>query len=121
MLLGELVRVSAEVGATRARLKKIAALAELLGQLEQTEVPIAVAYLSGELPHDPIGVGWAALRDLPAPRKAPPDLTIVEVDTALRGIGATSGRGSQAARRELLAELFSRATEPERSAFWAVC
>ena len=29
------------------------------------EVPIAVAYLSGTLPHAPIGVGWAALRELP--------------------------------------------------------
>ncbi len=114
VLLSELVETSAEVGATRARLKKIDALADLLGRLESAEVPIAVAYLAGELPHDPIGVGWASLRERPAPKAPPPVLTISDVDTQLREIGATSGRGSQSARRERLTGLFSRATEPEQ-------
>jgi ATP-dependent DNA ligase I len=114
VLLGELVETSAAVGATRARLKKIDALAELLARLEPAEVSVAVAYLSGELPHEPIGVGWASLRELPTPKSPPPVLAIEDVDTALREIGATSGRGSQAARREQLADLFSRATEPEQ-------
>jgi ATP-dependent DNA ligase I len=114
VLLSELVETSTEVGATRARLKKIEALADLLGRLESAEVPIAVAYLAGELPHDPIGVGWASLRERPAPKAPPPVLTISDVDAQLREIGATSGRGSQAARREQLTGLFSRATEPEQ-------
>ena len=41
-------------------------------------------------------------------------LGVLEVDAALRKIGATTGPGSQAARREELTSLFSRATEPEQ-------
>jgi DNA ligase 1 len=114
VLLDELVRVSAEVASTRARLKKIEALANVLARLEPDEVPIAVAYLSGELPHAPIGIGWAALRDRPSEQASEPALTVLEVDASLRRIGATTGPGSQAARREELAHLFSRATEPEQ-------
>ncbi len=114
MLLSELVRVSAEVASTRARLKKIEALASVLERLEPEEVPVAVAYLSGELPHAPIGIGWAALRDRPPEQAPPPVLRVLEVDAALRTIGATTGPGSQAARREELNGLFARATEPEQ-------
>ena len=114
MLLNELVEVSAEVASTRARLKKIDALASVLGRLEPDEVPVTVAYLSGDLPHPPIGIGWAALRDRPPEQTAKPVLTVLEVDASLRKIGAMTGPGSQAARREELASLFSRATEPEQ-------
>jgi DNA ligase-1 len=114
VLLRELVDVSAEVGSTRARLKKIGALADLLARLEPPEIPIAAAYLSGELPHEPIGVGWASLRELPEPKEPPAVLAIADVDAALREIGTTTGPGSQAARREQLAALFSQATEPEQ-------
>jgi DNA ligase-1 len=114
VLLAELVDVSSQVTATRARLKKIEALAKLLACTEPAEVPIAVAYLSGELPHEPIGVGWAALRELPDPKPPPPALQIAVVDTCLREIGATTGPGSQAGRGERLARLFSQATEAEQ-------
>jgi ATP-dependent DNA ligase I len=114
VLLNELVGVSAEVAATRARLKKIEALAGVLERLEPEEISIAVAYLSGELPHPPIGIGWAALRDRPHQKAPPPVLTVLEVDAALRKIGATTGQGSQAARRKELDGLFSRATAPEQ-------
>jgi DNA ligase-1 len=114
MLLNDLVEVSAAVAGTRARLKKIEALAGVLESLEPAEIPIAVAYLSGELPHAPIGIGWAALRDRPPEKPPPPVLTVLEVDAAFRAIGATSGPGSQAARREELNGLLSRATEPEQ-------
>ncbi len=114
MLLSELVRVSAEVASTRARLKKIEALASVFEHLEAEEAPVAVAYLSGELPHAPIGIGWAALRDRPREHASKPLLDVLEVDASLRKIGATTGPGSQTARREELAGLFSRATEPEQ-------
>jgi ATP-dependent DNA ligase I len=52
------------------------------------------------------------LRDLPAPA-GEPSLTVGEVDAAFEWIGSLSGPGSQAARRESLAELFARATESE--------
>ena len=67
MLLSALVEVSAEVAGTRARLKKIEAMAGVLERLEPEEIPIAVAYLSGELPQGPIGIGWASLRELSRP------------------------------------------------------
>ena len=41
-------------------------------------------------------------------------LTVLEVDAACAKIGATTGPGSQAARREELAGLLSRATGPEQ-------
>ena len=67
MLLDEIARTSAAVAETSARSAKVAALAACLRDARPDEAPIAVAYLSGTLPHGPIGVGWAALRDLPPP------------------------------------------------------
>ena len=113
MLLEEIARTSADVTATSARLGKTRALADCLERLAPAEVPVAVAYLAGELPHAPIGVGWAALRQLPAPA-ASATLDLLEVDAALRRIGATVGPGSQALRRDLVAELMARATEREQ-------
>jgi DNA ligase-1 len=113
MLLAELARTSTVVAETSARSAKRDALASLLVGLRPEEVPIAVAYLSGELPHAPIGVGWAALRERPGPA-AVASLELLEVDAALRRIGETAGRGSQALRRSQLADLFGRATEPEQ-------
>jgi DNA ligase-1 len=114
MLLDEIARASEAVAATSARSAKLAELASCLGQARPDEAPIAVAYLSGALPHGRIGVGWAALGELPAPADGPPSLELAEVDAALRRIGAAGGPGSQAARRSALEELFARATEREQ-------
>ena len=73
-----------------------------------------VSWLSGELPQRQIGVGWAALRSLPEPA-AEPSLRVRDVDAALSDIGAVSGKGSQARRAELLAQLFTAATEVEQT------
>jgi ATP-dependent DNA ligase I len=113
LLLEELVAASADVRATSSRGAKVARLAELLRRLDPGETPAAVAFLSGELTQRQIGVGWAALRDLPAP--APnASLTMGEVDAAFGRIGAMAGPGSQAARREALRNVLSRATETEQ-------
>ena len=64
MLLDELVRTSAAVTATSSRRAKIEAIAELLRRAAPEEVPVAVAFLSGELRQRQIGVGYAALRDI---------------------------------------------------------
>jgi DNA ligase-1 len=114
MLLDEIARTSAAVADTRARLAKIERLAESLRRLRVDEVPVAVAYLSGELPQGSIGVGWASLRDLPPAVAGPATLELLEVDAAIGRIQVATGPGSQAARRRELAELFGRATEPER-------
>ena len=68
VLLAELVTTSAAVAATRSRLAKVAALADCLRRAEPGEIAIVVSYLSGELRQRRSGVGWAALRDLPAAR-----------------------------------------------------
>jgi DNA ligase-1 len=113
VLLADLVAVSETVSATSARGKKVEALADGLRLASPEEAPIAVAYLSGELRQRQIGVGWAALRDLPAPAPEP-SLTVADVDAACAGIGGLSGPGSQAGRRAALAHLFGRATEREQ-------
>ncbi len=113
MLLAQIAEVSQVVATTSARLAKIAALAAALREAGTTEVPIAVAYLSGELPQRQVGVGWAALRD-GFPAAGSPTLTLTEVDASLSQIGAVSGKGSAATRKALVGELFSRATEGEQ-------
>src|SRR6266496_3026077 len=113
MRLEEIARTSATVAETSARLAKIGALAEVLRRLRPEEVPVAVDYLSGELPQGSIGVGWASVREVPDPASAP-TLELLEVDAALSHLFATTGRGSQAGRRRELADLYGRATEPEQ-------
>src|SRR5919204_6872764 len=113
MRLDEVAAMSEDVAATSSRLKKVERISSLLAELRPEEVPIAVAYLSGVLPHGSIGVGWAALRDLP-PSAPEPTLELLDVDETLRRIGGLSGQGSQAARRPGLPDLFGRATEREQ-------
>jgi ATP-dependent DNA ligase I len=113
VLLSEIAEVSRAVAGTSARLAKIGLLAAALREAGPLEVPIAVAYLSGELPQRQIGVGWAALRDGFAPAQAPA-LTLSEVDSGFNAIGAVSGKGSAAARKALVGELFGRATADEQ-------
>jgi ATP-dependent DNA ligase I len=113
VLLADLAAVSETVAATSARGAKVEALAGALRLASPEEAAIAVAYLSGELRQRQIGVGWAALRELPA-AAAEPSLTVAEVDAACAHIGALSGPGSQVWRRAALGELFGRATEGEQ-------
>ena len=84
------------------------------GRRARRRSAIAVAYLSGVLPQGTIGVGWAALKELPSARGRSPTLELLEVDAAISRIADVSGAGSQARRREELAALFGRATEEEQ-------
>jgi ATP-dependent DNA ligase I len=113
VLLAELAGVSRTVSATSARLAKVAALAEALRDAAADEVPVVVAYLSGELPQRQIGVGWAALRSVPAPAVVA-SLTVLGVNEAFSRIGAVAGKGSAAERKRLVAELFALATAEEQ-------
>ncbi len=113
VLLAEVAATSADVAGTSSRLAKVARLAECFSAADGDEVGVAVAYLSGVLPQGSIGVGWAALRDLPEPATTP-TLALLEVDAAMSRIAATSGPGSQAKRRDELETLFSQATEQEQ-------
>ncbi|MFL6112759.1 MAG: ATP-dependent DNA ligase [Catenulispora sp.] len=114
MRLSDLADTSTAVAAASARTAKIGLLAERLRAATPEEVAIAVHYLSGELPQRQIGVGWAAVRELPAPALAA-ELEVAEVDRILAEVGTSAGAGSQALRRELLAGLFARATAGEQA------
>jgi DNA ligase-1 len=130
MLLDQVVRTSAAVAGSPGRLAKVAAIAGLLREVPPGEVPVAVAFLSGELTQRQIGVGYAAIMDLlgtppgqaagermtgqlaAAPRQ--PSLTLAGADAALGAVGALAGPGSQAERRQLIRTLLDEATEAER-------
>ncbi|OMC46026.1 ATP-dependent DNA ligase [Mycobacterium sp. IS-2888] len=116
MLLLDVAATSADVGGTSSRLAKVAHIAELLSRAapDPELVSIIVSWLSGELRQRQIGVGWASLRSRPPPASNP-TLTVCGVDAAFSEIGAVSGKGSQARRAELVAGLFSAATETEQT------
>jgi DNA ligase 1 len=122
VLLSDVVEVSAGVTATSARNAKIAQIAELLARAEPGQVAVAVAALSGELLQGQIGVGYATIGDLFRAADAAEaedggnagPLTLTEVNEAFAAIGAVTGPGSVALRRQQLAALFARATDRER-------
>jgi len=92
MMLTAVALASDDVAASSARLAKIARLADLLHEAEPAEVPILVAWLSGELTQRQIGVGWAALREVPPPAEVP-TLTVAAVEERFEAIGSCAGRG----------------------------
>ena len=110
--LADVVRTSAQVGATSSRLAKTAALAERLRSLEPDEVEIGIAYLSGDLPQGRLALGY---RTLPSPTPAPAaTLSLGDVDAAFEAIKHAKGKGSAATRHDVLAGLFGKATAEER-------
>lgn len=117
MLLVDVARASADVAASSSRLAKTARLGELLRHAAAEDadaVAVVVSWLSGELTQRQIGVGWAALRSLPAPALEP-RLTVDEVEALFTEIGTTAGKGSQARRADLLGRLFAAATDVEQT------
>jgi DNA ligase-1 len=113
MLLATVADASQEVAGTSGRLAKVSALAGLLKAADLNEVPILVAYLSGELPQRQIGVGWAMLKSAP-PAADVASLTVLKVDAACTRIGAVAGKGSTAERKRLVGELLGAATAEEQ-------
>jgi ATP-dependent DNA ligase I len=113
VLLAEVAEVSRAVAGASGRLAKIAAIADALRTAGPDEVPMVVAYLSGELPQRQIGVGWAALRSAP-PASAAPSLTVLGVDASFSEIGAVVGPGSVAERKRLVDEVMGAATIEEQ-------
>ena len=120
MLLLDVAAASAEVGAQSSRLAKIARIARLLDAAasggDAHQVAVVVSWLSGELVQRQIGVGWAALRTLPAPADEP-TLTVLAVDAAFTAIGAVVGAGSQKAAGSRLSVSCSRAATTVEQTF----
>jgi len=112
--LADVVATSAAVADTSARSAKVSSLAELLRRVPPAEVPVVVGFLVGAPRQGKVGVGWALLG--PTNELAPaeePTLTVADVDTAIAALERTTGSGSAAARKQLVDDLFRRATGQE--------
>ncbi len=114
MLLADVVATSTKVAATRSRKAKAAAIAELLGRTDASELQVVTSYLGGRLRQRRTGLGWRGLQSLPDPADSP-TLEVLEVHAAFDAIAALAGAGSQSARSEAVAELFGRATAEEQA------
>jgi DNA ligase-1 len=116
MTLLEVVEAWRRVGATRSRLEKIAALAELLRRARPDEVPTIASWLVGELRQGRMGLGPSLLQSAgaAAPAADSPSLLVEEADAAFTAIRDITGAGSAGERRRVLAGLLGRATDDER-------
>jgi DNA ligase-1 len=112
-LLADVVAASQEVAATSSRSLKVAILAELLGRLDPDEVSVAAGLLSGAPRQGRVGVGYSTISGIERAPADEPSLTVADLDAAISEIQAVTGSGSAARRKQLLAELLGRATEPE--------
>jgi DNA ligase 1 len=112
-LLADVVATSAAVTATRSRSEKVALLAELLRRLEPGEVRVAVGFLAGAPRQGRVGVGYATVYGVELEPAAAPSLTVTELDRTITEVQASTGGGSAGRRKQLLGELFGRATEEE--------
>ena len=96
-LLADLVATSATLSATSSRRAKVAALADLLRELDPGEVVATVAWLSGTARQGRIGVGWARASALTG-HAVTPTLPIGDLDDALTRLEACTGAGSEGQR-----------------------
>ncbi|WP_432563773.1 ATP-dependent DNA ligase [Kineococcus sp. SYSU DK003] len=120
MLLADVVATSAAVAATRARTRKVAEIADLLGRLgptgSGTDIQLAAvvtAYLGGSLRQRRTGLGWRSLASLPV-AAGEPSLTVLDVHRRFEEIAALQGAGSRRRREAAVADLFGRATADEQ-------
>jgi len=114
VLFVEVARTSQAVAATSKRSEKVAALAALLIGAPPGEIAATVSFGVGAAPQGRIGVGWATIRDVRPDPALDPSLTVGDVESAISAIAEVAGPGSVARRRELLADLLRRSTEPEQ-------
>ena len=112
-LFSTVVTASAEVAETSSRSRKTEVLADLLRNLERREVPVVVGFLSGVPRQGRIGIGYASAYGVDSEPAAAPTLTVDDIDDTITAVQGTVGGGSAAGRRNLLEDLFGRATKPE--------
>ncbi|HEX5857651.1 MAG TPA: ATP-dependent DNA ligase [Microbacterium sp.] len=115
MLLDDLAETSDAVAATRSRLAKVQALADLLGRMEADEIAPGIGLLLGKPRQGRVGVGWRALSAASGAPAAEPSLTVAEVDGALDALAGAAGAGSRETRATALRGLVSRATAREQA------
>ena len=113
VLMNDVVATSSVVSATRSRLAKVDALADLLRRAGE-QVRVVVAFLAGTPLQGRIGAGWRTLVNLRTAPADDPSLTVAEVHQTFDEVAVTSGKGSATRRNELLSALFGRATKAEQ-------
>ncbi|WP_121010837.1 ATP-dependent DNA ligase [Saccharothrix australiensis] len=111
MLFAEVVETSAAVAATRSRLAKVTALAELVRRMS---TPAVVSFLIGVPSQGRVGAGHRTVHDIAPPPVERPELTVSEVDEALGAYASIAGKGAVRRRAEALTRLFGRATAAEQ-------
>ncbi len=115
MQLATVVAVSRELSATRKRTIKIDRLTSTLRALDDDDVEVGVAYLSGEPRQSRLDLGPAAVFGAEAEPADATALTLSEVDAALQAIAnVPAGAGSRTRRIDLLTDLLGRATADEQ-------
>jgi DNA ligase-1 len=115
MRLDAVVEISRAVAGTAGRLEKVAHLADLLGRVPPEEIPIVIAFLSGEPRQGRMKIGGALLSGAREVKPAAaPRLELLEVDALFDRIAGIAGSGSSAARAQLLRELMAAATAAEQ-------
>jgi DNA ligase-1 len=114
--LARIVDASDTVAGTSSRLEKIRLIAQCLREVAPAEIPIAIAYLSGETCQGKVGASHATLEAASAetPAAAAPSLELGEVDRTFGQLVTIKGKGAAAARAETLRALFTRATAAEQ-------
>ena len=113
-LLRDLVDASRQVAATSSRSAKIATLAELLRRLDDDEVAVAVALLSGVPRQGRIGIGYSIVFgiDVWRRRRSRRSRSVMSIERSTRSRPSPAAE-SAAGRRELLAALLGSATDEE--------
>jgi DNA ligase 1 len=114
-LFSTIAAVSRRVAQTASRLNKVRELADCLRAVTREEVPVAIAFLSGQTRRGKLGVSYATLRSArAAPPVAAPQLTIADVDVSFGELAGISGPGATAARKQKVESLMMRATAEEQ-------
>jgi len=114
MQLSQLVQTWLAVQATRSRLAKRDAVSDLLTNTPVDELPIVVAYLSGDLPQGKIGLGYATVMEVEAIPSQSSSLSVAQLDETLTQIKETSGKGSKAAKKKLVKSLLDLSTAEDQ-------
>ena len=89
MLLDELVKTTDTVAATRSRLAKVDALADLLRRLEPAEIATAVGLLTARPRQGRVGVGWRGMSAAMGEPAQEPSLTLADLARATSLTSAT--------------------------------
>ena len=112
--LYEFAELNLTLRGVSSRNEKVSQLARVVGALRGREVEVGISFLCGEVRQPKLGVGPSTLQAISAPPRTEAGLTLLEVDAIFERLAGVAGKGAQAARKNILDELFERATRTEQ-------